>query len=104
MSQLSEIKCSACGKWSKWTSKIDERCPHCNAHLDAGRLQYAEENRIHAENLRKSSYLVLNDTDDPIIHMFKQFTNWLKWSTFYGISVIYVVIAVMVVLFGLAML
>jgi hypothetical protein len=104
MSQVSEIKCPVCGKWSKWTSKIDERCPHCDAHLDPGRLQYAEKQRINAEMERKSSYLIIKDTDDPIVQMFKQFVNWLRWATFYGISVIYFVIAIMVILYGLVML
>ena len=101
MSQLSEIKCSACGKWSNWTSKIDEKCPNCDTHFDAGRLQYAEEIKTNTENIRKNSYLVIKATDDPIIQMGKQFTNWLRWSTLYGISAIYFVIAIMIIVFGL---
>jgi len=101
MSQVSEIKCSVCGEWCKWTSKIDEKCPHCNAYLDPGRLRYAEENRMNTETNRQSSYLLVHDTDDPVLQMAKQFVNWLRWGTFYGISVIFFVIAIMVVLFGL---
>jgi predicted amidophosphoribosyltransferase len=104
MSKLSEIKCPVCGKWSEWTGKMDERCPHCNAHLDPGRLQYAEEQRINIEKNKENSYLVLKDTDDPIVQMFKQFVHWLRWATFYGISVVYIIIAVMVILYGLVML
>jgi hypothetical protein len=104
MSQLSEIKCPACGKWSEWTGKMDEKCPHCHAYLDPGRLQYAEEIRINTDRTKENSYLVIKDTDDPVVQMFKQFVNWLRWSTFYGISVIYFVIVIMVVLYGLVML
>jgi len=104
MSQESEIKCPACGKWSKWTNKIDETCPYCGAYLDAPRLQYAEENRLNTEKVRRDSYLVINETDDPIVQMFKQFVNWLRWATFFGISVIYFVIVIVVVLYGLVML
>jgi hypothetical protein len=104
MSQVSEIKCPVCGEWSKWTSKIDERCPHCGAYLDHGRLQYAEENRINAERAKENSYLIIKDTDDPLVQMGKQFLNWLRWTTFYGISVMYFFIAVMVILYGLVML
>jgi hypothetical protein len=103
MSQVSEIKCPVCGKWSNWTSKIDETCPHCSAQLDPGRLQYAEEKRITTENIHKNSYLVINDMDDPIVQMGKQFVNWLRWTTFYGISVIYFVVIILIVLFGLVM-
>jgi len=104
MSQISEIKCPSCGKWSEWTSKIDEKCPHCHAYFDHGRLQYAEQNRINAAKSRENSYLLIKDSDDPIVQMGKQFTNWLRWTTFFGISVIYFVIAIAVVLFGLVML
>jgi len=104
MSQVSEIKCPVCGKWSKWTNKIDERCPGCGAHLDPSRLQYAEEKRITTETQRQNSYLVVKESDDPLVQMGKQFVNWLRWATFYGISVIYVVIAIAVILFGLVML
>ena len=104
MSQISEIKCHSCGQWSNWTSRIDEKCPHCGAYLDPGRLQYAEENRVNMERNRKNSYLVINKDDDPIVQMGKQFVNWLRWTTFYGISVIYVIIALMVIVYGLIML
>jgi hypothetical protein len=104
MDQVSEIKCPACGKWSEWTGKIDEKCPYCHAHLDAGRLQYAEENRIKSENSKKNSYLVIKNTDDPVLQILKQFINWLRWGTYYGISVMFFVIAIMVVVFGLVML
>jgi hypothetical protein len=104
MGQVSEIKCPVCGKWSNWTGKIDERCPNCGAQLDPGRFQYAEEKRINTENIQKNSYLILKDTDDPIIQMGKQFINWLRWTTFYGISAIYFVVVIMIVLFGLVML
>ena len=103
MSQLSEIKCPSCGKWCEWTSKIDEKCPNCGAYLDAGRFQYAEEQRITAEQAKQNSDLFLKDTQDPILLMLKQLINWLRWTTFYGVSVIFVIIAVMIVLYGLVM-
>jgi hypothetical protein len=101
MSQVSEIKCPTCGKWSNWTNKIDEKCPHCNSYLDPERHKYAEEMRVTAEAMRQNSYLLVKDTDDPVIQMGKQFTNWLRWTTFYGISVIYFVIALMIIVFGI---
>ena len=104
MSQVSEIKCPACGKWSNGTNKIDEKCPYCGAYINPGRVHYLETNRMHAEQSKKASYLVIKPTDDPLVQMAKQFTNWLRWATFYGISVIYIVIALMVIAFGLAML
>lgn len=104
MSQVSEIKCPSCGKWSNWTGKMDETCPHCAAQYDAARLQYAEENRMTAARIKENSYLIIKDTDDPIVQMFKQFVNWLRWATFYGISVVYVAIALMIIVYGLIML
>jgi hypothetical protein len=104
MSQKSEIKCSNCGKWSVWTGKMDEKCPDCGAYLDPGRYHYAEEHKITYEKNRKSGYLVIHKTDDPIIKILKEFTNWLRWGTFYGISIIYIVIAIAIILYGVVML
>src|SRR5476651_285607 len=103
MSQLSEIKCLVCGKWCEWTSKIDEKCPNCKAYLDHGRFLYAEEKRINTERDRKNSDLFLKDTKDPILLMVKQFIYWLRWTTLYGVSVIVFIIAIMIVVYGLAM-
>jgi endogenous inhibitor of DNA gyrase (YacG/DUF329 family) len=100
MSQVKEIKCPVCAKWSNWTGKTDERCPHCGAQLDPAISQYAEEKRITKERIQEPSYLVIKDTDDTIVQMAKQFINWLKWTTFYGLSVIYLVIGVMIIIFG----
>lgn len=104
MSQVSEIKCPVCDEWSTWTSNKDEKCPNCHEYFNPGRVRYEEENKIKAETIRKNSYLVIKESDDPIVKMFKQFVNWLRWSTYYGISAIYFVIAVMIIVFGLIML
>jgi len=81
-----------------------KRCPNCDAYLEPGRFLYAEEKKINKESARKNSYLLIKETDDPVVQMLKQFVNWVRWTTFYGISVIYFVIAILVVLYGLAML
>jgi len=104
MSQINEIKCPVCGKWSNWTGKIDERCPHCNAHLDPVRFQYEEQRKINTEQTLKDSYLIIKDTDDTIVQTSKEFINLLRWTTFYGMSIIYFVIAAMIIIFGLIML
>ena len=85
-------------------TKIVHTIEPVTLHLWEQEILLAEENRVKSENARANSYLIIKDTDDPIVQMFKQFVNWLRWATFYGISVIYVVIAVIVVLYGLVML
>lgn len=104
MSQISEIKCHTCGEWSRWTGSISDRCPHCGEYFEPRRIQYAEERRITTENNKQNSYLVIHESDDPLVQIFKQFVNWLRWGTYYGISVIYIVIGILVVVYGLAML
>lgn len=104
MSQVSEIKCPNCGKWSQWTGKIEATCPHCGAHLEPGRMHYAEEQKIIRERNRNDGFMAIKKDDDPVVRLFKEFVSWLRWTTFYGISVIYIVIAVMVILYGLVML
>lgn len=103
MSQITEIKCPACGKWSEWTGKAGDTCPYCQAHFNPMRLQYEEQKKITTEHNKKYGYLVIKENEDPLVKMFKQFVNWLRWGTFYGISVIYVVIALAVVIYGLVM-
>jgi len=104
MSQVSEVKCLSCGEWSKSTNKMDETCPHCHQYLNPERVHYTETNRINAELNKKNSYLVINDQDDPLVQMFKGFVNWLRWTTFYGISVMFFIVGIIVILFGLAFL
>ena len=103
MSQISEIKCPNCGQWSKWTDKVDDKCPHCGAYFEPGRLLYAEEKKMITARNRESGYLVIHENDDPIIKILKEFVNWIRWGTFYGISVMYVIIAVMIVLYGVVL-
>ena len=104
MSQVSEIKCPSCGKWSTWTGKVGNACPYCHAHFNPARLEYEEQRKLTTERNKENSYLIIKPTDDPLVQMFKQFVNWLRWGTFYGISVIYVLIGIVVVLYGLVML
>jgi len=104
MSHVSEIKCPVCRKWSNWTGKTGERCPHCDAQFDPGRLQYEKEKKVNAEQTLKDSYLIIKDTDDTIVQMSKEFMNFLRWTTFYGMSIIYIIIAAMIIIFGLIML
>ena len=104
MSQVSEIKCPVCGKWSNGTGRIDEKCPNCNAQRNPERLLYEEEKKINTERAQKDSYFMVKDTDDTIVVMAKQFINWLRWGTFYGLSVIYFFIAFMIIVFGLVVL
>lgn len=104
MSQINEIKCRNCGHWVTWNCRIDDKCPNCGAYLEPERYLHAEERKIAEEHKRTSGYLVIKDTDDNLTQIFKEFVNWLRWGTFYGISIIYVIIAIAVVLYGLVLL
>jgi len=100
---VSEIKCPNCGKWSNWNGKSEETCPHCGQHLDPGRFRYAEEQKVIYHRNRQNGFMAIKGDDDPVIKIFKEMVNWVRWTTFYGISVIYIIIAVMVILYGLVM-
>ncbi len=100
---VDEIKCPHCGKWSNWTGAINETCPHCGHHLDPDRFRNAEEQKtIYARN-RNDGFMAIKRDDDPIIKILKEIVNWVRWTTFYGISVVYIIIAVMVIIYGLIM-
>jgi predicted amidophosphoribosyltransferase len=104
MSQVSEIKCPVCEKWCNWTGKTDEKCPNCGELLDPEGFRYEEEKKILIEKSQYNRYLIIKDTDDTIVQMAKQFINWLKWTTFYGLSIVYVALGIIIVMFGLIML
>jgi hypothetical protein len=100
---VDEIKCPHCGKWSNRAGTIDERCPYCDHHLEPGRFRYAEEQKMMAQRNRQEGFMVIKKDDDPIVKILKEIVNWVRWTTFYGISVIYIIIAVIVILYGLVM-
>ncbi|HVV56507.1 MAG TPA: hypothetical protein VHC47_14325 [Mucilaginibacter sp.] len=101
---LNEIKCPHCGHWVTWHSHIDERCPNCGEYLEKDRFLHAQAKKADEESKRASGYLVISESDDTIVQIFKEFVNWLRWGTFFGISVIYFVIAIAVVIYGLILL
>lgn len=103
MSIKNEIKCPNCGEWSLWTSKIDEKCPHCGQYLDPGRFHSAQEHQAIIDRNRNDGLMAIKKGDDPALRILKEMVNWVRWTTFYGISVIYIIIAVMVILYGLVM-
>ncbi len=104
MSQISEVKCPHCGQWSKWTGSVGDKCPHCGQYFEPQRILYAEEKKMITARNREAGYLVIHENDDPIIKILKEFVNWIRWGTFYGISVIYIIIAIGIVLYGLVIL
>lgn len=101
MSQTSEIKCPECGQWSQWASKIDETCVHCGANLEPERLQYATERMHYEANRKKSDFLVVKDSDETIVEIFKIFLSPIRYATYYGVALIFVAVAIMLVVFGL---
>ncbi|MFI5162228.1 MAG: hypothetical protein ACHQHN_13190 [Sphingobacteriales bacterium] len=100
---VDEIKCPHCSKWSNRIGAIDERCPYCDQHFEPGRFRYAEEQKVMAQRSRQDGFMVIKKNDDPIVKILKEIANWVRWTTFYGISVIYIIIAFIVILYGLVM-
>jgi hypothetical protein len=101
MSQVSLIKCPHCVKWGQWTGKVDEKCQYCNEYLDPERLQYTTERVQYEENRKKSDFLVVKDSDETIVQIFKIFLTPIRTATYYGVGLIFLVVALMLVVFGL---
>jgi hypothetical protein len=101
MSQINEIKCPACGQWGQWTGKIDEKCEHCGGLLNPERFLYVEESRINEENQKKNDYFLVKDSDETIVQLFKIFLNPVRWGAFYGGAFVFILVAIMLVVFGM---
>jgi len=102
MSQVSEIKCPHCGQWGQWNSKIDETCAHCTAYLDPVRLSQEKERVFYEQNRKKSDFLIVKESDETIVQIFKIFMTPIRTATYYGVGLIFVVVAILLVVFGLA--
>jgi hypothetical protein len=99
-----EIKCPHCGKWGVWNGNIDDKCIHCGRYLEEHRFLYAQQKRTDEANKRKTDYLRVKSSDDNLVATLKQFVNWIRWGTIYGVSVVFFIIIFMVIVYGLVML
>jgi hypothetical protein len=100
MSLVSEIKCPNCGKWSTWTGKVDDTCAACGKHLEPQLFLRESERKLAAAN-NKEDYFVVKESDETITQLFKIFMNPLKWGSFYVALLFFILVAGVLMIFGL---
>jgi hypothetical protein len=101
MSQTSEIKCPACGQWNQGNNRMDETCTQCNSYLDPTRVEHAREQVLYEANRKKSDFLVVKEGDETIVEIFKIFMTPIRTATYYGVGLIFIVVAIALVVFGM---
>jgi predicted RNA-binding Zn-ribbon protein involved in translation (DUF1610 family) len=100
MSQLSEIKCPHCGKWSPWTNKVDDKCSSCGQYLEPGRVAHHAQQQV-AEAQRKNYYMEIKESDETIVQLYKILVNSVRWGAYYVVMLFFVLAAVMLFIVGL---
>ena|SRR3569833_592471 len=98
-----EIKCPHCARWGVRNGQMDDKCIYCGRYLEEERFFHARQKIADDANKRENDYFKIKSTDDTIVETFKQFVNWIRWGTIYGVSVIFFIIVFMIILYGLVM-
>lgn len=101
MSQVSEIKCPHCGKWGLWNGKVDQKCANCHGYLDPERFLHESEKKVAADVATKEDFYTLKDSDETIVQLYKMFVNSFRFGSYYTILLFFIVIAILLVIFGL---
>lgn len=99
MSQVSEIKCPGCGEWNTGTGKVDATCVKCNEYLEPELVTHEEEKKA-AEAQKQNYYMVIKDTDETIVQIFKLFINSVRWGAYYVVMLFFIFITVLLVIVG----
>ena len=100
MSQLSEIKCPHCGKWSPWTNKVDDKCSSCGQYLEPDRVAHHEQQKV-ADAQRKNYYMDIKESDETIVQLYKIFINSVRFGAYYVVMLFFVIVAAMLFIVGL---
>jgi hypothetical protein len=83
MSQVREIKCPHCGKWTLWNGQTDDRCLYCSEFIEPKRLPKEVEQKIGKEVAREKDYFFIKPGDGKIKREIKLFLNSLRWLVYY---------------------
>src|ERR1700744_4236629 len=83
MSQVSEIKCPHCGKWTLWNGHVDDRCLFCDEFIEPQRFSREVEKKIANEVKKENDYFAIKAGDGPFKRRIKHFFNSFRWAVYY---------------------
>jgi hypothetical protein len=101
MSQIREIKCPHCGKWTMWNGDVDDRCLYCGEFLEPQRFSREVERKISTELLKENDYFFVKPGDGTFKRWCKQFLNWLRWWAYYVQIAFFIFITLLLVLLSI---
>ncbi|MBS1521876.1 MAG: hypothetical protein JST50_12815 [Bacteroidetes bacterium] len=98
MSQVCEIKCPHCGKWTLWKGEVDDRCLYCYTFLEPQRFSREIEKKIVTQVKKDNDYFALKPTDSEFKHEVKIFFNSFRWLVYYCEIAFFIFITTLLVL------
>ncbi|HVW98344.1 MAG TPA: hypothetical protein VHA56_20425 [Mucilaginibacter sp.] len=101
MSQVKEIKCPHCGKWTLWEGRIDDRCLYCDGFLETRQFSYEVEQRARRQAMREDDYFFVRPGDGLLKRWGKRILNTLRWWTIFMQVAFFVIVTIIIVLISL---
>jgi hypothetical protein len=98
MSQVREIKCPHCGKWTLWDGGIDDRCLNCNGFLETRAFSREVEKKMRTEAAREKNILIIKPGDGPLTRLGKRLLNALRWWTIIMQVTFFVIVTIIIVM------
>lgn len=101
MTQVCEIKCPHCGKWTLWKGEVDDRCLFCDGFLEPQRFSREVERKIASEVKKENDFFALKPTDGKFKRRVKLFFNSFRWAVFYLEIAFFIFITLLIVVLSL---
>ncbi|MDP9076082.1 MAG: hypothetical protein M3O71_01535 [Bacteroidota bacterium] len=101
MSQVREIKCPQCGKWTLWEGDINDRCLYCNSFLESHSFSRGIEKKAREEAMRESGFLYIRPGDGPVKRALKRSISAFRWLGIYLQVAFFIVVTIIIVLISL---
>jgi len=101
MSQVREIKCPQCGKWTLWEGDVDDRCLNCNSFLESHSFSRGIEKKAREEAMRESGFLYIRPGDGPVKRFLKRSISAFRWLGIYLQVAFFIIVTIIIVLISL---
>jgi hypothetical protein len=101
MSQVREIRCPHCGRWTLWRGDIDDRCLYCNGFLETRRFSREVEKRVKTEVMKENDYFFIQPGDSKFTRFRKRVLNNVRWWAIYLQIAFFIFVTLLLVLISI---